>query len=711
MARVGCSFWLAGLLLLAAPTARAQESAHTTPDALFEQGRLAFERGDLGQARALLQQVVAQDPDYRTSDAGAAAYWLGQVHRVQEDRGAMRRAWQAGLQALRQAGEDDLRLADAYVQDVLATDAPALDVHAEAAYLMLMAHAGRTRPGEAVLLRRHLAQVHLIYPEPAAAPPGVQEAGARLLAWWRRQDPLPATPQNERIEEHLTRLAYALHHYPHPGRPTGLDDRGELYVRLGPPSQQHTIRYDDGAFQREVFRYGVRLSMQDFPANEIWAYYHIADAGYYIFTKQGDHFYLSDAEKLLPASLQGVFDPNRGHSAVAALRYIYKQLALFHHDFVDRYAEVEQYATWQEQQEIAARSGGLQAIGINETLVSRGEGQGRFAYEDRVLGIDPPERFVRRALERGTREDQQARLRRETAMPTQFTALLAGQQMPLAVRTARFLEPDGLTRTEVYWSPLPPTFKLDRATRRMLEKTGLAAYDDFVIQTTLVRHTTDYEREAVQVDAWLGAGAAGSASPPTVVHRSMIRGAASLYHLAVEWDGYVAHRKGADLASLSLGPRVQTAVFRSDSLRALRADAGAFEMSDVMPVLADEGLPMEIDPAALTPYPFTATTPETPLALYFEVYGLTFGPEDRTRYAVTYQVTQQRKGARLAGTRRSTTAGATEQTGAARTAREYIELDTDEWHGAEAVEIEVVVEDRYTGRRASRVLRFDVLSP
>ncbi|HOU49138.1 MAG: GWxTD domain-containing protein [Acidobacteriota bacterium] len=77
-----------------------------------------------------------------------------------------------------------------------------------------------------------------------------------IAAFWKRRDPVPATPENEFKAEHERRLAYADAHFgrtaARPGRKTG---RGRMYVLLGEPDD--IVRYSgkDGIREAEVWFY------------------------------------------------------------------------------------------------------------------------------------------------------------------------------------------------------------------------------------------------------------------------------------------------------------------------------------------------------------------------------------------------------------------------------------------------------------------------
>ena len=70
------------------------------------------------------------------------------------------------------------------------------------------------------------------------------ERASHIEAFWRRRDPTPATPVNERRTEHYRRVNYALTHFKQGSR---WDRRGDVYIRYGEPA--HISRNDDIRFE------------------------------------------------------------------------------------------------------------------------------------------------------------------------------------------------------------------------------------------------------------------------------------------------------------------------------------------------------------------------------------------------------------------------------------------------------------------------------
>jgi GWxTD domain-containing protein len=62
--------------------------------------------------------------------------------------------------------------------------------------------------------------------------------------FWREHDPTPTTSENEFQREHWRRVRYSLYYFSNPLGPLPWDDRGEVYIRYGEPSER-TYRLDE----------------------------------------------------------------------------------------------------------------------------------------------------------------------------------------------------------------------------------------------------------------------------------------------------------------------------------------------------------------------------------------------------------------------------------------------------------------------------------
>lgn len=60
-----------------------------------------------------------------------------------------------------------------------------------------------------------------------------------LKAFWKKMDPTPGTPLNERLREHMTRIQFADEHFGSEAHKRGSDtDKGRVYIKYGPPDDR-----------------------------------------------------------------------------------------------------------------------------------------------------------------------------------------------------------------------------------------------------------------------------------------------------------------------------------------------------------------------------------------------------------------------------------------------------------------------------------------
>jgi len=724
-----------GLLLDARAQAVPTELKPLSPGAQADGGIQFVRSGQPERALPLLKEAVAARPAHVHPTYGSAAYWLGEAYVRTGDSTEAHATWHRGFHRLADADRFDPRLADAYLRTLSWDELRDERLQAVAAYTQLLDHVGTdTSSTLRTLFRRRVAQIAPLLHDDVFARVAEGKrtdepatwtfragAGEALRAWWQRLDPFPATPENERLEEHLMRLHYAQQTFSCTDRTSTLDARGTTYLRFGPPFNRHPLSYKDGDFFKEVFRFGVPIPPSAFPESEIWVYPHIDESVYYLFAEEetSDCFAITTANGLLPSTLtMNRGDSERGlniaFSALMAMRAIYRELALFHPTFSGRYSDIANYAGRQEMKaaiaEVAEAAGEeYEPPGAEQVqTVGSGVGQTRRVFSNPNFGLSLPNTFVSRMVSRADRASETATRHREQTMPRQYTGLHADTtQLPVALRTARFLNADGTMRTEVYWglsaseAQLPP------------EEAGESPRPS-MIRFSAVQHDAD-RSEAQRRQHHLQIPADSAHRRPYLLGDPVAFETQSLQHLSFQWAQHPFLETATDTRT-ALGPRRRFALAQADSLKPLRAQ-GALEMSDLkvlsLPDTSAETL-TNLD-AAATPYPFRRLSTDTPLLLSFEVYHLAFGANDRTRYTVSYEVqgetrrgwTQRLRGQDIQRTRTTMT-----QEGSSRRTDEYILLDLSEIERDEPqdVRVSVRVTDKTTGRTVSRSADF-VLSP
>jgi GWxTD domain-containing protein len=84
----------------------------------------------------------------------------------------------------------------------------------------------------------------------------IDERKAFIDAFWRRRDPIPATPQNELKDEHYRRLEHADRHFQEIASRAGRrTDRGRMYVILGDPKSREAFDNYNEIFTSELWFY------------------------------------------------------------------------------------------------------------------------------------------------------------------------------------------------------------------------------------------------------------------------------------------------------------------------------------------------------------------------------------------------------------------------------------------------------------------------
>ncbi len=651
----------------------------------FVEGVRAVEGGAYEAAVMPLSAVFREAPDFFVPGRGSAAYWLGRAY---DAAGKPERAldvWTRGWQALTEAGRIDLRLADALVTETFVRkDTLRYDV-AAAAYLTLLEHLDGDLPEDLLPIRaRVLVPLSLILPDSLRDATGLTDAetaatarlpegaGARLAAWWRSRDPLPATPRNERLIEHLERVAHATKTFGHPLAPLGFDDRAKIYIRLGPPTRTTAVMIDQNA--------PLRPQLSDpltsfYPEGVFWVYDHVDDTAQYLFVRErGRPFRLGRPVDLVPPSLRGKRSDLR---LMEAMMDIYRMLALYHRKghYGSMYEQIENY------------------LGLLEDYAFAG----RLPSPRGTYRATPPapKATVFSMLSRARAEDRRAIWSREARVPPAYTNVFDDvDRLPVEVRWARFLDPDGTTRTEVYWGLRTRDLAPSKKRKKSLEKEGFTPTRQYLVEMTALRQTDDFRARDRQVTRRLLADEARDETAVIPAQTFVARGDTGRFALALQWDVFWS----AVGAAVARGPKIKVGAYHIGVLEALSNDPARLEMSDLKPLrLFDPaGAP---DEAA--PYPHGALTPEIPFGLYFEVYHLAFGPDDRAHFTVAYEVSRQgERGERITAT--------TPYTSDHRTAAETIFLDLHRLRAEGRFEVAVHVTDDTTGRTVTRTLTFDV---
>jgi GWxTD domain-containing protein len=552
---------------------------------------------------------------------------------------------------------------DAFVRSVfMSGDSSRFGAGAEA-YLRLLTARDLT-PIEEEIVHIHMGLALEVIPRsdrPAGSQAGraLETVGERVALWWRRQDPFPSTRRNERLEEHLSRWAFALDAFESKRDEWGFDDRGPIYVRFGPPGKRLSVRIDES---RRAFAYSTSLIVPDLPESEMWVYRHVHDEAYYFFARDSKRggYRLAYPSETIPSRLLAGMDyrNSRGQQKADVLltlmEEVYAQLALAHPIFGSTYDQIVSHR-----------------ISLQSSL--------------------RPDVFARSALTTASTIETESADRRNDIVPASFSDTIGlTEELPLESRWARFLEPDGSTRTEIYWSVDSARLEPSRRLERALVDQGFTPSNRFLLAVAVVRQTEDYRPRDVQTKHYL----VDPTPEKTLRAQSFIvRGDTGIYNVAAQWTQHWT--TNTEDGELGEGAILKRAIIQLDTLRALNGREERLEVSDLKPVF-----PTSAD----VPYPFRQIDPMAPPDLYFEVYNLHYGPDDQTKYTIEYEVTG------LTGDSREptgmSTSARTTYSGTGRIAQERIGLDLGDWRDREAVRITVRATDDVTSDQIARSIIF-----
>jgi GWxTD domain-containing protein len=130
---------------------------------------------------------------------------------------------------------------------------------------------------------------------------GGAERSALWDAFWRRRDPLPATPINEFRDEFFQRLRFATEHFSENGRSGWETVRGEVYVVLGAPDQT-AERHVGRDASRSARPNAIEWTFADSPGGRLQLLFiDHAGNGRYELTPQSEKAFRNAANRLRPS--------------------------------------------------------------------------------------------------------------------------------------------------------------------------------------------------------------------------------------------------------------------------------------------------------------------------------------------------------------------------------------------------------------------------
>lgn len=670
-------------------------------DEALSHGLAAFENGDFPGTIDKLAPIHESGRTVVLSGGQSSSYLLGVAYARSGRPADALSVWRDGL--IQTSGFDVL-MADAFIKAAMTERREDLYLQATQTYLTLLERADDPAADDDArrILNRHAAQVLLLLQPDSArtflsGPPGPVNqsfeledgAGTRLSEWWRERDPLPASALNERLAEHLARVAYAEANYGFNGDLLAFDDRGKVYVRFGAPNNAVPIAVNFAEATAVLRRNSYVLPGPIVPiTNEFWTYRHVDDLVYYFFILEGGRYQQGLAEDLIPDALQSAFrrrgqghgdtrtpgnpsgeqvpaDQAYAEALVASWRSLYTELAAYHPDFEAQLTELDLADSDVRATQLGGSTYSASALSYVNSLQAR--------Y--RSMGIETNRQRDREAPRSYSRVEA-------AIVPFQVT-----------MRTARFLEPDGRTRLELYWMHEPESLPPGRRIRNLVLDQGEAIPDRFLLDMVITLRSTDGRRHDRTKLSYLALASDRESRLPG--QAAEIVGINAGQSVLVQWDQYLV-----DTLGVERGRYLRTAVRSTRVLEELRTSRDGLEMSDLRPIIASASASASADADPLL-YPSGTIVEDVPLGLHFEIYHLRFGANDRTQYSIEYEVIRNvGRRSESARSARISTSGTTS------TARETIAVELQKSGGSRNLEIRVHVTDEVSGEVVSRALRF-----
>lgn len=755
-----CSLFLACVLVLGptAPVAAQDAQGEETVSDLkaeFRAGISAYRSGNYETAAKRLRRVLATNSGVAIpDDDGSVSYWLGKAYAAQDRPRLARSLWSLGIKRSVERGTLDVRAADAYIRTVYRDTIQAEYEPAANVYLLLLEEGDRASltGSEEEVIRRHVAQMRFLLPESLRGEslsepktPDIdrdRDGGHKLAAWWRSQDSEPASPRNERLVEHLRRVEHAQNQYGYKGSPTGFDDRGRIYVRLGEPTLERSVDFHSRELLEVLRRIdtstgnNLYVSLSTFADNEFWVYERGEEPYPYLFVDDGNSYRIGGVTDLVPAHIATALTGQTGRGGakadvvLEAMRTAYRQLATYHMGYGSGFNRLDGYLNAMEGARIRhrARANGMvntrsnrgdngaliqhggQAGGNVNSRSRRSDNSALIQEDGAPSGVNEvPTQKAHDAVSHAKREAAQMAQEREENVPRQETQTLDDvATLPVGIRVARFLEEDGTTSTRVYWG----------LAERDLENTpeGMLTSGPRLIRLSVRQMKPDYRVRRYDAKRYLVKPFEKEGDLIVADDQVEVGGDTAMYHLGLQWNHYTVNADDNEIPAEE--DLLRTGIAKVDSMRALTSDEAELEMSDLVPAVhrTGEGVP-ELKRGLTHPYPFAQISDETPLALYFELYHLKKDDEGTVKYSIEYEIHRQTDRGQLErlfrGTDERTTSVSTTREGRARTAQEYIVLDLDDWEMKADKELKVTVRvtDENSDQHIERSAEFRVVSP
>ncbi|NUM82094.1 GWxTD domain-containing protein [bacterium] len=459
-----------------------------------------------------------------------------------------------------------------------------------------------------------------------------------IRTFWKKRDPNPIDPVNQRLIEHYRRLDFARQSYGRPLKPW-YDDRGLIYVRLGKPDRVYFGK-----------------PRQDIKENESWLYDNIKTGLYFDFVDVGSGYQLRSlidaADK--SASMEeiiGVFDER------ATLHPYYQQMA----QKIRTQADVQRIRAENDLNNIQTGKGGANLVEAFER------------FEKSQIGTQ----FL------GNNTYQQDYIGNEVfAQQNQhFVFDFGAPHLPMNVNFASFKGQSKNSRMEFYFivpfeklNFIPDKNQLEKYTSNL--KLNLKIYDTKYNEITSTEREVTVNSNATELKTHFYLDQ---------IEQELVPGK---YVMAVEIRNNEKDRVGIYQFVVSVRDYTADTLTVSDIELAQYVDNTLVKDKFVKPQTT----------LKVVPNPAAGILKDKPLTVYYEIYNLTVNNEGKSSYQVSYSIkmldTDQSFLSSIAGifssNKDASTSSVTVKEGKSTSEKEYIGFDISELpKGVARLEIKV----------------------
>ena len=328
--------WIVFLLFAVFRLPTYANSAKQEIPLLLTEAKAAIKDKNYSHARKLLMELIQQDSTFQENSGRSLWDWLATVYEMEQKADTAAQILVEGYFVLQNKHKSDPYLNYRLVRLFAENNFTQAQVNITNIFYDWLENI--SPEGQPDLWEQFFDQAKiLLYDDELqkikqAKPLRQPEVGALFYKAFRRQDPTPATLDNEYVLQFFKRAAIARQKFGDPLLPKGYDDRGDIFILLGPTSRMYISR----SGTRGTGGYAL------YPF-EMWFYKHIHPDLYWTFVgRGGKSFYrlVSGPEEVLGIFYRGRTTFYGGRRTVLIplwLRYdLYTSLAPLHREFRER---------------------------------------------------------------------------------------------------------------------------------------------------------------------------------------------------------------------------------------------------------------------------------------------------------------------------------------------------------------------------------------